>query len=86
MWLELSEAKKNSVNISREIEKLFKEQNSLLKKEIASHKEKLLTETDEAVSLIEEEYRELIKNLRNHRKALEAKSNFLRRHNKINFK
>lgn len=86
MWPELGEAIKNSKKIADEIERLFKEQNSLLKKDMATHKEKLLAETDESISLIEEEYRELSKNLKNHRKALEAKSNFLRRHNKINFK
>ena len=86
MWPELGETKKNSKNIANEIERLFKEQESLLKKDIASHKEKLLAETDESISLIEYECKELINNLKNHRKALEAKSNFLRRHNKINFK
>ena len=86
MWPELSEAKKNSRSIVNEIEKLFKEQNSVMKKEISSHKEKLITEIDDSISVIEEEYKKLINNLKCHRKALEAKSKFLRRHNKINFK
>ena len=86
MWPELNKAKKNSRNIVNEVEKLFKEQNSVMKREVVSHKEKLLTETDESTSLIEDEYKELIKNLKNHRKALEAKAKFLRRHNQINFK
>jgi len=86
MWPELGKAKKNSRNISNEVEKLFREQSSLMKKEISSYKEKLITETEESISLIEEECRELMRNLKKHRKALETKSNFLRRHNKINFK
>jgi hypothetical protein len=86
MWPDLGEAKKNSINISREIEKMLREQNSLMKKDIAAHKEKLLEETDEAISKVDEEYKALVRNLKNHRKTVESKANFLKRHNRINFK
>jgi hypothetical protein len=86
MWPELAEARKKSINISREIEHLFKEQRSLMKRDIAAHKEKLITETDDSISLIERECKEILKSLKMHRKSVEAKSNFLRRHNRIKFK
>lgn len=83
-WPELYEAKKKANEISVEIEKLLKEHNSLVKKEIAKHSEKLLSETDETIILIKEKLKELQKNLDNHKNQLKARSSFLRRHNSRN--
>jgi len=83
-WPELYEAKKKANEISVEIEKLLKEHNGLLKKEIAKHSEKLLSETNDAIDIVKERIKELQKNLENHKKQLLTKSSFLKRHNSRN--
>ncbi len=80
-WAELHEARKKSMEITNAIERLLKEHSSLYKKEIAAHAEKLLRETDETMESIEEEYRQLAEGMKAHRKTLDAKSRFLKRHN-----
>lgn len=85
VWHDLFRAKENARNISDEISRLLKEHNSLVKKEIAAQSEKLAEEVSEALAIIEEEYRDLIKNIASHRKTLASKSRFLRRHNKNGF-
>ena len=79
-WPELYEAKKKAHEIANEIDKLLKEHNSLMKNEISQHSEKLLNETDDITELIKEKTKKLEKSLNNHRKQLEAKSRFLKRH------
>jgi ElaB/YqjD/DUF883 family membrane-anchored ribosome-binding protein len=83
MWPSLHEAKENIKTILDEIEKLLKNHNSLTKKELAKQKELLLEEFDETMKIIDEQINELKKNLKNHRKYLEAKSVFLKRHYKV---
>lgn len=82
MWPELIKTKKNAENISLETEKLIRNHNTLYKKEIARHKDRLLADTDESIAAIEKEMEELRKNLESHRKQLETKAVFLLRHNK----
>jgi len=82
MWPMLHEARDNAKNILNEIEKLLKNNNSLTKKEIAQHKEILLENLDESMKTISEQIQELENSLKKHRKYLEAKSLFLKRHYK----
>lgn len=82
MWPELVRTKENVQNISLEIERLLKNHNALYKKEIANHKEQLLADTQDAMAIIEEEIRHLKSNMTDHRKRLEARAVFLKRHNK----
>ena len=85
VWHDLYKAKQNSQRISDEIAKIIREHNGLTKKEIVAQNEKLSEDVKESAAVIEEEYRELIKNIAGHSKALAAKSRFLRRHNKNGF-
>lgn len=80
-WPELYDAKKKSAETSNIIEKLLKEHNSLSKKEIAQHKDKLLADIDESIAAIDGLHKEMLAEMKNHRKQLEAKSEFLKRHN-----
>lgn len=82
MWPGLYKTRENARNISMEIEKLLRNHNSLRKKEIANYKEQLLAETEEAIATISGQIRELSRNMESHRKQLEAKAVFLKRHNK----
>ena len=82
MWPELAKTRKNIQSISAELEKLLREHNSLNKKEIANHIEQILADTESAMETVEEEIKQLKRNMGNHRKQLEAKYAFLRRHNK----
>ena len=81
MWAELQSARDRANEISKKIERLLKEQSSLSKSEIAKYPDKLILDIEESLAEIEIEYRELIKNVEKHRKVLNAKSRFLRRHN-----
>ena len=85
VWHELFKAKENARHISDEISHLLKEHNGLMKKEIAAQSEKLTEEVDQSLAIIEEECRELKKNMESHRKTLLSKSRFLKRHNKTGF-
>ena len=85
IWHDLFKAKENARHISDEISHLLKEHNSLVKKEIAAQSEKLAEEVSESLKLIEEECRDLVKNMESHRKTLLSKSRFLKRHNKNGF-
>jgi len=80
-WPELYKAKKNAQEISQEIDRLLKEHNSLFKKEIAKHGEKLADETTCTLESVEEQFKDMMKNLKNHKKQMETKSRFLQRHN-----
>lgn len=82
MWPALHEARENTKKILNEIEKLLKNHNSLTKKEIAKQKEMLIDEFNESIKIINEQINELKRNLKKHRKYLEAKSDFMRRHYK----
>ena len=81
MWAELQEARDRANEISKKIERLLKEQSSLMKNEIPKYSDKLLTDIDDSLVEIENEYKEMIKNIENHRKTIKAKTRFLRRHN-----
>lgn len=82
MWPELKKAKNNATEIEKEIAHLLKKQNGFWKKEIARHDDMLLDEVDVALDKIDEEVRELKKNLLSHRKYVTTKSRFLKRHYK----
>ncbi len=81
MWAELQSARDRANDISKKIERLLKEQSSLSKSEIAKYSDRLLIDVDASLEEIEKEYKEMVKYIENHRKALRAKSTFLRRHN-----
>ena len=80
--MHLKEAKKNLHNIENEITRLSKNEKALTKKEIANHREQLLNQIDESIEKIDAECSEIGKNIRNYKKQFEAKSVFLKRHNK----
>ncbi len=82
-WPALLEAKNNLRNISNELDRLLKESSSMSKKDIAKYRETILSKIDESISLIENETDQLGANLKKHRKYMESKSVFLRRHNKM---
>lgn len=82
MWPEILKAKRNADKISIEIEKLMKNHNALTKKEIASHRDQLVSGTQESILLIEAEIVQLRNSMKSHRKQLEARAAFLKRHNK----
>jgi len=85
VWHELYKAKEHSQRIGDEISRLIKEHNGLTKREITSQKEKLQYELAESIAAIEAEYKELMKSVTDHKKALAAKSRFLKRHNENGF-
>lgn len=84
-WHDLYKAKENAQSIADEISRLLKEHNGLMKKEIAAQSEKLAEEAGESITIIREEYKELLKNMESHRKMVLSKSRFLKRHNKTGF-
>lgn len=81
MWAELQSARDRANDISKKIERLLKEQSSLNKSEIARYSDRLLVDIESSLQEIDNEYKELVKDIEKHRKALRAKSTFLRRHN-----
>lgn len=81
-WPSLLKAKDNVRAISNEIGRMLKESNSLSKKDIANYRETVLSEIDRSVGKINAEIKELQDSLKSHRKYFEAKSVFLRRHNR----
>lgn len=85
VWHDLYKARANSQKISDEIARIIKEHNGLTKKEIAQQSEKLAEELEESLTVIEEEYEELLKSIADHKKALAAKARFLKRHNSNGF-
>ena len=84
MWAELQEARNRANEISKKVERLLKEQSSLMKTEIAKHSDNLIIDVNDSLVEIEKEYREMIKDIERHRKALQTKSRFLKRHNSRN--
>ena len=84
MWAELQSARDRANEISKKIERLLKEQSSLNKSEISKYSDRLLIDVDASLEEIENEYKEMIRHIEKHRKALRAKSTFLRRHNSRN--
>ncbi len=85
MWAELQEARNRANEISKRIERLLKEQSSLMKSEIAKHSDKLVADIDESLIEIENEYKNMMKDIEKHKRALVAKGKFLRRHNNRNY-
>lgn len=81
MWPELVKAKRNVQEITKKLDELLKSQNSLTKKEIAYHKQNLISEFDEAVAVIEGQLAEFRDNMDAHRNQLRSRSDFLKRHN-----
>ncbi len=84
-WSELRKAKDTARQISLALENLTKEHNTLTKKEIAMHSGKLSEATSDTLAAIEESCTEMLESLRLHKKQLEAKSRFLKRHNENGF-
>lgn len=81
-WPELLKAKENIKNIERQLNALLKNHNSFTKKELARQKDTLIAELDASIEIIYEEISELRRNMDNHRKYLDSKSRFVRRHYK----
>ncbi len=81
-WSELKKANDNALSIENEINRLLKSHNGLLKKEIVQHREQLIIEAEDVNKTVEELCKEMMKNLRDHRKQVESKAEFLKRHNK----
>ncbi len=81
-WPELLKAKENLQELSREIDKLLKNHNSLTKKELARQRDTLLAEFDASLDVIKEQIDEFILNMENHRKYIISKSRFMNRHYK----
>ncbi len=86
MWAELRDARNHADEISKKLQRLLKEQSSLMKNEIAKHSDKLIADIDDSLVEIEKEYKSIIENIEKHKKVLKAKSKFLRRHNNRIFK
>lgn len=80
MWPALHEARDNTENILKEIEKLLKNHSSLTKQEIAKQKLLLIGDFDESMKIINEQISELKRNLKKHKKYINAKSEFMKRH------
>ncbi len=81
-WPALLKAKDNLRTISNELDRMLKEMNGLNKKDIKNYKETILAEVDKSVELIKGEIKDLNKNLSDHRRYVESKSRFLKRHYK----
>lgn len=79
-WHDLMKAKKNMRSISHELETLSREHDNLYRRDLERHREKLLEQCSESIIKIEQEYSEMMKNIISHRKSLETKAIFLRRH------
>lgn len=82
-WPGLLKAKENAKNIEMQLSALIKTHNSFTKKELARQSDLLLTELDASVASINEEISELRRNIDDHRKYLDSKSRFMRRHYKM---
>lgn len=82
MWPALHEARDNAENIRNEIEKLLKNHSNLTKGEIAKQKLMLIDDFSESLRVINEEIKFLKLNLKKHRKYIESKSEFMKRHYK----
>lgn len=81
-WPELKKAKRNAEEISIEIRNMLKNNNALTKKEIVKHPDTLAIHLDNSIGMINEASKEMIKNLKNHRKYVMNKSKFMKRHYK----
>ncbi len=81
-WPELLKARKNAGEIQDEVERLLREHRALSKKEISKQRDTMMAEIDAAISRIDEAAGELKENMRSHRKYVEAKQRFLKRHYK----
>ncbi len=81
-WPALLKAKDNVRSVSAELDRMLKESRALSKKDIVSYRETMLNRIDNSIDLIDEETKDLRKNLLQHRKYFESKSVFLRRHHK----
>jgi len=79
-WPELLKAKKNILEISRELDNLLKNHNSLTKKELAKQNDTILSVTDDLLNAIDGQIDEFITHIKNHRKYIESRSRFVRRH------
>ena len=81
-WPALLKGKENVREIEKEVAQLLKESNSFSKKDIVNYKEMLLSQADNSTNEIMKQINDLKKNLKDHRKYLETKSVFLKRHHK----
>lgn len=81
-WPELKKAKRNSEEINREIRQLLKNNNALSKKEIVKHPDTIAAQLDDSIATINSASKEMIENLKNHRKYVITKAKFVQRHYK----
>jgi hypothetical protein len=84
MWPELQKARENAKLIERSIEELQRNQNSLKKAEISKHSDLLISDIENATERIENQAKEMMKNLSDHKKYVSSKSRFLKRYYAIN--
>ena len=80
MWPELLKAKDAAESISNDIDALLKNHRALTKREIATQKDTLIAHTDDTIARIDEKIADLKGALNAHRKYVESKSLFVRRH------
>lgn len=82
MWPELRKAKDTARKIEAEFDSLLKNHSSFGRKEIARQTDTLIAETETVFEKIEEEMLIMRQNMENHRKYLDSKARFLKRHYK----
>jgi len=79
-WPELLKAKDNIKNIEEEINRTLKSHNAFTKREIARQHPVLLDDFERSVEAINKELDEFDVHIKNHRKYIESKSKFMKRH------
>lgn len=77
---ELADARTKGREIERLLEDLHKQHRTLSAKDIREHAEKLLANLDETKAGLETLFSGILDDLEAHRKKLEAKAEFLKRH------
>jgi hypothetical protein len=80
---ELLKAKKDLEEINKEIDMLLRSHNSLTKKELSQQGDTICSITDDCMNSVEENIEKLRANLKNHRKRIESRYKFVRRHYKM---
>jgi phosphomevalonate kinase len=80
---ELVDAKERAKEMLRALEALHKEQRTLDGKEIKRHADKLASEVDETLALLQEKFRQIVEDLEGHKQRIAAMRDFLERHYKL---
>ncbi|MBI2579418.1 MAG: hypothetical protein HYW27_00775 [Candidatus Aenigmarchaeota archaeon] len=76
----LKKARQNAENIISEIDRLAKESSSLTKKEAANSGDTVVAYIDGSMEAINEESKEMLRNLKKHRNQAMSRIRFLKRH------